>query len=434
VTRDPFTTSEGRTLPAGSVVFLAAQPYRPFLIEMMERQRYPEVRQGPDTREIFKPYDVTAWTLPLLMGVDWMRVDQPFEAAWEESFALPWTDGGPIAASDWIAIPATSNQSFTLINRLLAKGVRVDRALAPIDAPGAHGERPLRAGAFLVPGRAAETVRKLAAELRVSAVGLDRMPAVPRAVLQSPRVGMYKPWAASMDEGWTRLVLDRHDFAHKSLDNGAMARRNLHAGLDVIVLPDIEKNVIVEGKPKSEDGPTYFEPLPPPYAGGIGKAGIEGLRAFVEQGGTLVCLGSSSALAIEELNLPVRDLVAKARSAEFSVPGTLVRLAIDSGHPLGFGMPEDATAYVTGGPVLSTAIPGAGVGRAVVARYAPYADQVVASGWALGADRMAGKAAVVEAALGKGRVVLIGPRVQHRAQTVGTYKLLFNAIYRGVME
>jgi hypothetical protein len=89
---------------------------------------------------------------------------------------------------------------------------------------------------------------------------------------------------------------------------------------------------------------------------------------------------------------------------------------------------------MTGGPVFSTAIPGAGVGRAVVARYPEYADEVVASGWALGTDRMAGKLAVVEASLGKGRVVLFGPRIQHRAQTVGTFKLLFNAIYRGVMD
>jgi hypothetical protein len=285
-----------------------------------------------------------------------------------------------------------------------------------------------------VPRAASGTLLPLAAERRVEVFGLDRLPDVRLARLRAPRLGMYKPWAASMDEGWTRLVLDRHDFKHASLDNAAMGRRNLRASFDAIVLPDVEKDVIVEGRRKPADGPAYFEPLPPRYAGGIGRSGIEAIKTFVEQGGTLVCLGSSCALAIEELNLPARDLVAKARPDDFSVPGTLVNVTVDPSHPLGFGMPEQAVAYVTGGPVLTTTIPGAGVGRAVVARYPEYADQVVASGWAQGTDRMAGRAAVVEAKLGKGRVVLIGPRVQHRAQTVGTYKLLFNAIYRGVME
>jgi hypothetical protein len=431
VSQAAVTTAGGRDVAAGSVVFLAAQPYRPFLIEMMERQRYPEVRQGPDTKEIFKPYDVTAWTLPLLMGVDWMRVDEPFQTSYAPAPMLQWRGTAPREDANWIAIPATSNQSFTIVNRLLNAGVPVERTLERFEASDRGETRTFAPGGFVAPAaRSRSTLLALADSNHVEILGLDSLPAVRRAKLKAPRVGLYKPWAASMDEGWTRLVLDRHGFKYRSLDNAGISEK-LHARFDVVVLPDVEKAVIVDGKPKSEDGPTYFEPLPPPYSGGIGKDGVANLQTFVQNGGTLVCLGSSCALPIEEFNLPVRDLVAKAKATEFSIPGTLVNLSIDNDHPLGFGMPKTCTAYVTGGPVFTTAVPGAGTGRSVVARYPEYADQVVASGWALGTDRVTGRSAIVEVVLGKGRVVLISPHVQHRAQTVGTYKLLFNAIYRG---
>jgi hypothetical protein len=423
----------GRRFEKGSVVFLAAQPYRPFLVEMMERQRYPEVRQGPDTKEIFRPYDVTAWTLPLLMGVDWERVDKRFDLIADDGAPLVWKTPKFPERAEWLALPAESNQSFTLVNRLLASGVKVERLTGAALAEGTR--QALLPGAFLVPGEAVAKLRGWAAERSVEVHAFHPASDTPRARLRAPRLALYKPWTASIDEGWTRLVLDRHEFKYTSLDNAAMKQKGLGAKYDVIVLADGDKSSIVDGKPRPEEGqPTYFEPLPPPYAGGIGKEGVENLKTFVEQGGTLVCLGASSAIAIEEMNLPVRDIVAKAKNTEFSVPGTLVNLVVDPSQPIGYGMPEHCAAYATGGPVFATSVPGAGVGREVVARYPGYADQVVASGWADGTDRMAGRSAIVDLTLGKGRVVLFGPRIQYRGQTVGTFKLLFNAIYRGVMS
>ena len=116
------------------------------------------------------------------------------------------------------------------------------------------------------------------------------------------------------------------------------------------------------------------------------------------------------------------------RAAEYSLPGTMVNLEVDTSHPLAWGMPKTCAAYYTSGPVFATSIPGAGVGRAVVARFPEYADQVVASGWAAGTQHLAGRAAVVEAKLGKGKVVLFGPRIQNRGQTLATFKMLFNTL------
>lgn len=423
--------ADGQRWESGSTVFLAAQPYRSFLVEMMERQRYPEIRQGTDTREIVRPYDVTAWTLPLLMGVSWARVDEPFEGELEVSDTYDVGGGmslGSPRGGD-LVLGAHSNAAYRLVNLLLARGVRVSRALEAVE----NAPAPVKVGDFLVDRGGLPAVQEL---IRETGLRVDQLPegvAVRSAALRAPRVGLYKPWAASMDEGWTRFVLDRHGFKYASLDNAAMRQKSLGTRFDVIVLPDIDKNVIVEGRPRSEDG-GYFEALPPAYAGGIGKDGVAALKAFVEAGGTLVCLSSSGDLATEDLGLPVRNVVAKAKSSEFSVPGTLVNLEVDPSHPLAWGMPAKCTAYSTGGPVFATSIPGAGVDRSVVARYPPHADQVVASGWAKGTEQMAGRPAIVESRLQKGRVVLLGPRVQNRAWSVGTFKFLFNAILRAGLE
>ena len=427
---EDFVTSEGRRFPKGSVVFLAAQPYRPFLLEMMERQRYPEVRQSPDAKDIYRPYDVTAWTLPLMMGVNCTRTDGAFEAKLPVLDGAPWPMGRAHgqAGACW-AVPAASSAAVPFVNRLLARGVKVEWAMQPFTAD----TLAFPPGTFLVPAEALPEAHAAGYEPEVDLFGLAARPAIQLGTLRSPRLGLYKPWVASEDEGWTRLVLEQNGFRYTSLDNAAVKTRKLRARFDVIVLPNLPKDIIVEGRRKPEDGPAYQEPLPPPYAGGIGKEGVAGLKEFVEQGGTLVCLSASSALPIEEFNLPVRDVTAKLKPAEFSVPGALVNLRVENTLPLGFGLPEQCVAFCTGGPVFATSVPGSGSGRVVVARYPSYEDQVVASGWAQGAELMTGRAAVVEVDLGSGHVVLFGPRVQHRAQMVGTYRLLFNALYLGAM-
>ena len=429
VASEDFTV-DGRTFTRGSTVFPALQPYRAFLIEMMERQRYPEVRQGPDTKEIFKPYDVTAWTLPLMMGVDWVRVDHAFDVghdATEGRGRSPNVDPNV----DHV-LPATANASYRIANRLLAKGVAVRRVIGSgplVDGRRAPGVGP---GDFIVPASATKLLVAVPDSLRIP---FDAVPLVEltTAPVKAPRVGLYKPWAASMDEGWTRFILDQYEFKYATLDNSGMKNKNLRSRFDVIILPDIDKNVIIDGKEKRDDG-SYFEPLPPAYAGGIGKEGVANLKAFVEQGGTLVCMTASCDVALEDFGLPVRNSAAKLKASEFSLPGTLVNLEIDPTQPLAWGMPEACAAYVTGGPVFATSIPGANVERDVVARYPRYPDQVVASGWADGVENMTGRAAIVVAHLKKGKVVLLGPKVQQRAQTVGTYKFLFNAILQAGLE
>jgi hypothetical protein len=430
--RAPITTGDGRVFPAGSTVFLAAQPYRPFLVEMMERQRYPEVRPSTESKDIFRPYDVTAWTLPLLMGVEWARVDDRFDADLEKLDATPWPAGGVTGAgSAALAIDASSHQAAKVVNALLAKKVKVERATAPFTAGG----RTYAPGAWLIAGSAASDADRAAKDAHVEVQRLDAMPDVHRVAIAAPRIALYKPWAASMDEGWTRLVFDQTGFKYTNLDNTAIKAGKLAGKYDVILLADIDKNVIVDGKPKAEDGGSgYFEPLPAPYAGGIGKEGVAALKAFVEAGGTLVAFSEACNLPIDEFGIPVRNTAARLKSSDYSVPGTMLNIDLDPTNPLAWGMAEHAAVYHTGGPVLATSVPGANVGRSIAARFVAAKEDLVASGWAAGEEYLAGHPALVEASLGKGRVVLFGFRPQQRAQTVGTYSLVFNALYRATSK
>ncbi|HZI17102.1 MAG TPA: M14 family zinc carboxypeptidase [Pyrinomonadaceae bacterium] len=235
-----------------------------------------------------------------------------------------------------------------------------------------------------------------------------------------PRTALYRSHAASMDEGWTRWVFEQHGLPYASVTDGDVRAGGLRAKYDAVVIPDQPARVLLEGHRKGA--------MPDEFAGGLGAEGVRALREFVEQGGTLVTLNEASDFAVEQLALPVRDVTAGLRQTEFYVPGSILRVELDTSHPLAAGMPRESIAWVEDSPAFEVAGEAEARGRVrVVARYPERADPLL-SGWLLGGERLRGKAALVEARLGRGRVVLFGFRPQYRAQSLATYPLLFNAL------
>ena len=200
-----------------------------------------------------------------------------------------------------------------------------------------------------------------------------------------------------------------------------MRAGNLRAAFDVIVLPGMPPQRLIDGNRKGA--------LPDEYVGGLGEAGVAALKAFVEAGGTLVCLDSSADLAIDALKLPVKNVVAGLPAEQFFCPGSIVALDVDPAQPVGFGMLPRNAAFFAFSSAYEAA-PGPDV--RVVARYG--AKDILMSGWLEGEQVIAGKAAVVEARAGLGRAVLIGFRAQHRGQSMATFRLLFNALLTGGSE
>jgi hypothetical protein len=242
------------------------------------------------------------------------------------------------------------------------------------------------------------------------------------ATVRAPRIGLYRPWNASMDEGWTRWLFEMYEVPFKSLYNADVRAGELGSRYDVIVIADMRAGSIVDGFAKGS--------VPARYAGGIGAEGVRELDAFVRQGGTLVTLNGSSRFAIDALHLPVRDVVADVDRDEYFAGGAIVELHVDPSHPVMSGMPERAKVFVGSSPVFTTA---EGFRGRVLAKY-PASGSPLLSGYFLGEEHVNGYAAAVEARHGEGRVVLLGMKPQWRGQPFGTFKVLFNAaLYTGAV-
>lgn len=337
---------EVRQAASGDYWIPLAQPYSKFVEEMLEPQRYPEVRLQAG-RDILRPYDVATWTLPLQMGV------------------------------------------------------RVERTMLP-------------AGTTRVTEIKPETKEVIARGAKLA---------------RKPRVATYKPWQASMDEGWTRWVLDTYGIPTKGLS--AQEIQKGVTGYDALILPDVPKDILATGRRKDATM-RYEEEMPPEYRGALEKSGAESLKKFVEGGGTLIAFGDSCEYVIEEFNIPVRNALAGVRQDDYSNPGSLVRLRIRPDHPVTQGMPAETAAFLDSAMAFETTVPASSMQRWVLASYPEEEEDVLLSGWIHGADRLTRKAAAVALTYGKGKIVLFGFRPQHRGQTHATFPLVFNALWWSV--
>jgi hypothetical protein len=231
------------------------------------------------------------------------------------------------------------------------------------------------------------------------------------------RLALYKSWTGSMDEGWTRYVFDTFNVPFHSLLDKEVRAGDLRAKHDVIVLPSMRLREIVEGRSK--------ETAPREFTGGLTEAGVDNLRRFVEEGGTLVCFDAAAELAVKRFKLPLRNVLENVKTSEFYGPGSILRLEVDTAHPLARGFGRNVDAYFINSSAYELT-DGANDRVRVVARYAE--RDVLRSGWLLGEKLIAGKVALAEVTLGRGRVVLFAFRPQHRAQTWGTFPFIWNAI------
>jgi Zinc carboxypeptidase len=259
-------------------------------------------------------------------------------------------------------------------------------------------------------------------------------------------IAIYKSYVPSMDEGWTRYLLDK-SFEQRCVLSSSLYDKAIKAGnlsvdafrkdltilqyskqvpvkktYGTIIFPDQSPIAVLNGHPKGT--------MPDEYTGGIGKEGVANLKKFVEDGGTLVFLNRASDFAIEQFNLPIKDVTLGLNRKDFFIPGSILRTELDVNHKLAKGMEKESIAWFENSPafeVLSVAPASAGVVE-IVAKYPDNPKEILLSGWALGAEKIAGKAALVQVNIGKGKIMLFGFRPQYRGQSLATFPLFFNAI------
>ncbi|HEY3382838.1 MAG TPA: M14 metallopeptidase family protein [Vicinamibacterales bacterium] len=418
--QEPFRAGD-TTYPAGSALILMAQPYRAYAKTLLEKQDYPARRLARGATPE-RPYDVAGWTLPWQFGV---KVDR-IEAKFEQPMTTRLARGGIAPAQVWgerrpgyFLVDAPGISGILALNRLVDLSLKPEWLTSAIETNGywyPAGALVLRDG----PG-VRDAVTALARELGLRADGMRGVPpANAVAAISGARVGLYKPWFENTDEGWTRYLLEQYKIPFRSMADDEIRQGNLRAGFDVIILPDASAQRLLNGQSATA--------VPPEYAGGLTEKGIAALKAFVESGGTLVCLGGSGQLAIDALGLPVKDVVRGVPPEQFFCPGSLLALQVDTTRPLAYGMKRETAAFMARGSAFESDPARSGAGRVrVVARYAD--KNVLLSGWLEGEQAIAGRPAVVEVALGTGRVVLYGIRPQHRAQSLATFRLLLNALF-----
>jgi len=346
------------------------------------------------------PYDVTGWTLPMQMGVTVVMVVEPVPA--ESRAALKRIDrvapivGKVEGAGPVFAFSHNSNASMKSVNDILNAGGTVSFG---------------KSDAMIYAGGGAAAILK---NNGVDAKSMNETPAGFAA--KKIRVGVYEPWAGNIDEGWTKWILEQFHFPFTVMHNDDVRAGHLRSKFDSILLAEMQARQIVDGMQPGT--------VPGRYAGGIGDEGVEALREFVEQGGTLVALGNASQFAIDRFSLPVTNIVAGLRSEEFFCSGALLRADIKE-HPVTAGMPPQADLLFERNEVFDTK---PGFKGTVLASYIANRNPL-RSGYLIGAEKIEGKPAALDVVMGQGHVILIGFRTQWRGQSHGTYKLMFNALY-----
>ena len=410
----PFHAN-GREYAAGTWVILMDQPFSPLVKELFDAQHYPDLRETPSSPPKL-PYDVTGWTLPMQMGVLVAPVLEPVSA--QERASLKKLDqyASPTVNVDGsggtFVVSRSSNASFKAMNAVLDGGGKV--SIATSDTETADGSQT---GAMIVSGFDRDKLKKITGEgsLKVKAIA-----AAPKDVvaIKKARVGLYRSWVANIDEGWTRWILENYGFAPITVRNGDIQAGNLRDHYDAIIIPDQAPDRI-----RSGFGPGV---VPGMYTGGIGETGTIALREFVRAGGSLITFNNASMFAIDDLGLPVKNVLAGVKDEDFFCSGCLLRVEIqDSGASAVWGLPHDPIVMFERGPAFEAKD---GFRGRILAAY-PKDQSPLMSGYLLHPEKIQGKAAAVEVQYGKGRVYLIGFRPQWRGQSHGTYKFFFNAIY-----
>lgn len=422
-------TAGGKSYKAGAIVLYGGQAYRPYLTDLMEKQDYPDqflYPGGPPQ----PPYDLAGWTLPMQMGVTVDRVDDDFRVGADRITEKLQPEAGEVNGSnnaDFV-FSSKDNLSALVVNRLQKEGFTVSQLTA--DHEGHE------AGSFIVKRK--RNLKNRLEDLS-EALGLDfgevkNASQAEAKQLKKIKVGLYKSWQANMDEGWTRWVLEQFEFDIDTLHNVDIQKGDL-ADYSAIIFPSQRPTGIIHGHRDNS--------MPAKFTGGIGLDGVKAIESYAQNGGMLIFFDAASDMAIEQFGLPVRNVISNLSSSQFFIPGSLIRMKVNTDNRLALGMMDEVAASFNRSRAfekIKQRKSGEGgieeiedAAKAVVNEVTTYASKdLLMSGWAMGEERyLRNRSAMVHLPYENGNIVLFGFRPQFRGQPRGTYKLIFNAIYMG---
>jgi hypothetical protein len=432
---------DGTSYPAGTWIVPTDQEFAAMAREVLDVQRYPDLRQypgGPPER----PYDAAGWTLPMQMGLEVVAAAAPLTADARAKMKLlgPMPDvkvkpspyaGAAQDAAPFDSVPgsgfdteASSAAILPPAGRLTGSGAALSLDPAQNNSYRAINEAwkqgaslQFANGRYVVSGLSAAQQNDLVKSLALAA----EKTSASGAPVKKPRIGLFRPWSGSMDEGWTRWVLEQYGFEYVAL-RPADFKSPLTGKVDVVILAD-DARLPVEGAAGGRGGRGGGQ-VRPEYADRLSAADLGSFEQFIRGGGTVVCLNSASTFAIQQFKLPVRNVVQGLRTDEFFLHGTIVGVTVDSASQIMAGMPGTSAVFADSSPVFETLD---GFKGTVLAKYQESGSPLL-SGYLIGEKYMNGKAAALDVQLDSGHVVLLGFRPEWRGQPFGTFKIIFNAL------
>lgn len=434
------TMVDNRVFKKGDIVVPMAQPFRPFVKEVLEAQEYPVRHYTPDG-EIIKPYDITSWSLPLHRGMDIFEVKEKSHVPKDFDSLLAKVEGEfnlkqkPADNTAGILLPVKNNESFKIAFKAMGQGLKVYRLTESATVNG----KTYGIGSFVIYGgvKVANIFDALLAELAATPGYLDKETRLQTERLHMPRIGLMESYYHDMDAGWTRYIFDLYSIPFKLIHPPDIPKLNLEKDFDVLVFPSENKDVLISGKNRYL-GEYYISNYPPQYTQGMGKKGVEQLIRFLDNGGVIVSWGESTELFLgtqeitrpnmpkEEFQLPIRDISKSLKQKGLYCPGSLMRLRILPGHPVTLGMQEEIGVFFRGEPVFRTSFPYFDMDRRVIGKF-PEKD-ILLSGYCEKPETVGNQTVLAWVKKNKGQLVLFGFNPQFRASTQSAYKLLFNSL------
>ena len=436
----------GTSYPAGSYVVKTAQAFRPHVLDMFEPQDHPNDIPYPGGPPI-PPYDSAGWTLAYQMGVTFDRILDGFDGPFEPVSGLQQPPTGrvvQIAGAAGYILSHEVNDAFIAVNRLLKNGEEVYWLKTPLDVGGeSYGP-----GAMYIPaqGSTLPMLQQMAGELGLTFYGLPERPRGEAFRLRPIRIGLWDRYGGSMPSGWTRWLFEQFEFPFEVVYPQALDAGDLRSRFDVLVfvggaIPARDGAGGGGGSQRTERTP---ENTPSEFHAWLGNVTVAKtvpqLRAFLDAGGTILAVGSSTSMGAHA-DLPISDaLVEKLPGggeqrlprAKYYVPGSVLRMRVDNTQPLAYGSGPEVDVFFDNSPVFRLSPGAAGAGVQPVAWFD--AADPLRSGWAWGEHYLEGGVGIIDATVGAGKLFLYGPEVTFRAQPHGTFKFFFNGLYYGTAQ
>jgi hypothetical protein len=400
----------------------------------MEKQVYP-VRHYSIGGPLVKPYDITPWSFPLHRGLVSVEMNEKIPELEKDlkQVGTMFRLANPVPKSfHYAVLPSSDNGSYKTAFSALGQNIKVQRTTSGSNKDG----QTIPAGSFVL--EYDPMLVQLLESNDSPVIYSDKLPESPLEEVRIPRIALIETWFDDMDAGWTRYLLDSYHVPFTVLRPGDVKTTDLKSAFDVLLFPGNDKNVLLEGKYKGENGAVVFSEMPPEYTKGMTTEGLNKILSFLNEGGHIVSWGESASLFTGALTIKKGEAVQEEFQLPFSnvgeilvkgglyAPGDLVRIELTGGHPLTYGMQEEVNIFYRGRTAFVTSVPVFDTDRRVIGFFPD--DNVLQSGYIENPELLKGKSAMVWIKKGEGQLVLLAFSPAFRASTQGSYKLLFNSI------